>query len=173
MKFQPDAWGLTFCPAARMHQAQITALVGGQLSSGDWFVPAKAKAYGDKLEQFFGSVKSISYMKQAGGLLTLARSAAHDGLSYAGYVGIDGRPNYLDPPAGGEVWGGRATDRQPVFLAVKMAPDQPLREAVPPLSPLFALPHPTGDFLTAAGVDAADPSFQGALPPLFAGPPRP
>ena len=52
MNLQPDAWGLTFCPAARTHEAQIKSIVGEQFSSGDWFVPAKVNAYSKNWNNF-------------------------------------------------------------------------------------------------------------------------
>jgi hypothetical protein len=173
MNLQPDAWGLAFCPAARLHQAKIEAIVGSPLNSGDWFVPGKVKAYSDKLEHFFDSVKAISYTKQAEGLLALDRAAARAGLHYAGFVGLDGRPDYLDMPVGGEIWGYAAKDKQPVLLAAKMDDGQALKQPALPLSPLFGLDRPAKEYLTEAGVNPEDVSFQGVLPPLFAEPARP
>jgi hypothetical protein len=167
MKLQPAAWGLTFCPAARMHEAQIKSIVGGQLESGDWFVAGKVSAYGEKLEQFFDSVKSISYAKQADGLLTLARAASKSGLQYVGFVGLDGKPDYLADSVAGEVFGYSAATQQPVWLAAKVGTGQPFKEPAMPLSPLFSLDSPCKEYLTQAGVDPNDPSFRGALPPLF------
>jgi hypothetical protein len=40
-------------------------------------------------------------------------------------------------------------------------------EAAMPLSPLFALANPRNEYLAKAAVNPGDPSFQGALPPLF------
>jgi hypothetical protein len=167
MKLQPDAWGLSFCPAAMAHEAQIKSIVGGQLSSGDWFVPTKVNAYSEKLGQFFASVKNISYMKQSVGLLRLARAASKDGLQYVGFVGLDGKPNYIDNSAAGEVWGCSAVRKQPVLLAEKIGTDNPLKEQAMPLSPLFALASPRNEYLTKAEVNPNDPCFGSALPPLF------
>jgi hypothetical protein len=173
MNLQPNAWGLAFCPAARMQAAQISSLVGGSLESGDWFVPARVNADSQKLEQFFASVKSVSLMKQAVGCLTLARSVTRDGLQYAGFVGLDGQPHYVDQALSGEVFGYRATDRQLVWLAPKMEAGPPGRVPALPLSPLFALSRPRAEYLANAGVQPDDASFQGALPPLFQSPTQP
>jgi hypothetical protein len=167
MKLQPDAWGLTFCPAVLAHEEQIKSIVGGQLENGDWFVPAKVNASSAKLEQFFASVKNISYMKQAVGLLTLARAASKDGLHYVGFVALDGRPTYLDNSATGEVWGYAAIGKRPVFLAENIDGDKPLKERAMPLSPLFALASPCKEYLTKAEVNPSDPCFGSALPALF------
>jgi hypothetical protein len=167
MNLQPDAWGITFCPAARMHEAQIKSIVGGPLESGDWFVAGKANSCGEKLEQFFDSVKSISYAKQANGLLTLARDASKSGLQYAGFVGLDGKPKLVDNSVSGEVFGYSAARKQPVLLAVKIDAGQPLKEPALPLSPLFTLDSPCKEYLTQAGVNPSDASFRDALPPLF------
>jgi hypothetical protein len=167
MNLQSDAWGLTFCPAARMHEAQIKSIVGGQLESGDWFVAGRVNSCGEKLEQFFDSVKSISYVKQADGLLTLARAASKSGLQYVGFVGLDGKPNYITDSVAGEVFGYSAVSKQPVWLATKVNEGRPFKEPAIPLSPLFSLDSPCREYLTQAGVNPNDASFRGALPPLF------
>jgi hypothetical protein len=167
MNLQPDAWGLTFCPAARTHEAQIRIIVGEQFSSGDWFVPAKVNAYSQKLEQFFASVKSVSYAKQADGLLALARATSKNSFQYVGFVGLDGKPNFVDNSISGEVFGYSAARKQPVLLAAKSEAGQPLKEQALPLSPLFALDSPRKEYLAKAGVNSSDDSFRGALPQLF------
>jgi hypothetical protein len=169
MKLQPDAWGLSFCPAARTHEATIRSIVGEQFSSGDWFVPAKINALSDKLGQFFTSSKPISYARQADGLLALARAASKSGLQYAGFVGLDGKPNFIDDSISGEVFGYSAARKLPVLLAATIATGHQLREPALPLSPIFALTVSCQEFLTKAGVNPGDISFQGALPPLFQG----
>jgi hypothetical protein len=167
MNLQPDAWGLTFCPAARIHETQIKSIVGGQLESGDWFVAGKIISCGEKLEQFFASVKSISYAKQADGLLTLARAVSKSGVQYVGFVGLDGKPNFVDNSVSGEVFGYSAARKQPELLAAKIDAGQPFKEPAMPLSPLFSLESPCKEYLTQAGVNPGDASFRGALPPLF------
>jgi hypothetical protein len=169
MNLQPDAWGLTFCPAARTHEAQIRSIVGEEFSSGDWFVSAKVNTYSQKLEQFFASAKSVSYAKQADGLLTLTRTASKSGLHYVGFVGLDGKPNFVANSISGEVFGYSAARKQPVLLAAKIEAGQPLKEQAMPLSPLFALDSTSKEYLTKAGVNPSDASFLGALPPLFQG----
>jgi len=157
MEFQPDAWGLSFCPSARAHVAHIRSIVGGQIASGDWFVPAKAKAWGEKLDQFFAAEKPLSYAKQAAGNLALAQSAAKDGLRYVGFVGLDGKPVVTENPIPTEMWGYDATRKQPI----------PVSSSAMPLSPLFALPVSRAEYLTKAGVSTDAASFTNALPPLF------
>jgi hypothetical protein len=150
-----------------LHEAQIKSIVGGQLESGDWFVAGKVNSCGEKLEQFFDSVKSISYAKQANGLLALARAASKSGLQYAGFVGLDGKPNFVDNSVSAEVFGYSAARKQPVLLAAKIDAGQSLKEPAMPLSPLFSLESPCKEYLTQAGVNSSDASFKGALPPLF------
>src|SRR6185295_6850976 len=65
MEFQPDGWGLSFCPAARADAAAIRGIIGGEIASGDWFVPSKNQAWSERLEQFFAGRTSMSYTKQA------------------------------------------------------------------------------------------------------------
>jgi hypothetical protein len=157
MEFQPDAWGLSFCPSARAHALEIQRIVGGQIASGDWFVPSRAKNWSDKLEQFFTTLKSISHAKQAAGNLALTQSAAKDGLRYVGFAGLDGKPVATENPRPAEVWGYDATRKQPILIS----------SSAMPLSPLFALPVSRAEYLNKAGVSTDAPSFENALPPLF------
>jgi hypothetical protein len=167
MNLQPDAWGLNFCPAIREHEEQIRSIVGEPINSGDWFVPIKVSSHGAKLEQFFGSVKSISYAKQAAGLLALARAASKSGLRYAGFVGLDGKPNIVEGSTFGELWGYSANGKQPLLMAAAVDVNKAFMRQAMPLSPLFSLANPRKEYLANAGVVPGDPSFQGVLPPLF------
>jgi len=149
--------GLSFCPSARAHAAQIRNIVGGQIASGDWFIPAKAKDWSEKLDQFFAAEKPLSYAKQAAGNFTLAQSAAKDGLRYVGFVGLDGKPVVTENPPPAEIWGYDATRKQPILVS----------SSAMPLSPLFALPVARAEYLSKAGVSTNAASFANALPPLF------
>jgi hypothetical protein len=166
MKCQPDAWGLNFCPAVSADQVQIEKITGGRLDDGDWFVPARVNSHGKKLEQFFDSKKSVSYAKQAAGLFALARAVAQSGLRYAGFVGLDGKPNFVGSSTPEEIWGYNSSYSQPVLLAMKAGAIS-FQEPAMPLSPLFALERPRKEFLANAGVNPADPCFRDVLPPLF------
>jgi hypothetical protein len=159
VEFQPDEWGLTFCPSARADTARIHNLVGGKIASGDWFVPSKADAWNAKLEQFFSAAKSVSYAKQAAGNLALAQAAARDGLHYAGFVGLDGKPVLAGAQTPAEVWGYDAANQEPALMS----------GSAMPLSPLFTLPVPRADYFAKAGVDPNAPSFANELLPLFRG----
>ena len=167
MKLQPDAWGLTFCPTLRTHEAQIGSIVGEQFRSGDWFVPAKVDALSNKLNRLFASVMSVSYAKQADGLLAIQRVVSNDGLRYVGFIGLDGKPNYIGNSSSGEVWGYTAANKHPVLQAVTIDANKPLNIQGMALSPLFALGSPRKEYLARTGVNPGDASFQGALPPLF------
>lgn len=157
MEFQPDAWGLSFCPSARAHAGQIQAIVGGQISSGDWFVSSKIKAGSEKLEQFFIAEKSWSYAKQAAGNLTLAQAVTKDGLRYVGFAGLDGKPVVTENPIPTEIWGYDAVRKQPGLVSISAMP----------LSPLFALPVSRAEYLMQAGISAEAATFSDALPPMF------
>ncbi len=161
MNLQPDAWGLSFCPAVQTQAAQIKIISGGQLNSGDWFVNSKVNASSDKLNQFFASVKAVSFTKQAAGLLALAQEASKDGLRYAGFVGLDGKPALVEEIAATELWGYSLKSKQPIRLAVAGS------DQIMPLSPLFALARPSGEYLSKASVNRDDPCFHGVLPPFF------
>jgi hypothetical protein len=157
MEFQPDAWGLSFCPSVRTHVSQIRSIVGGQIASGDWFVPSKAKKWSEKLNQFFTSEKSVSYMKQAGGSLALIQSAARDRLRYVGFIDLDGKKVITENPPPAEIWGYEANRNQPALIS-----NSAIR-----LSPLLALPLPRTEYLARAGISPDAPTFVSALPPLF------
>lgn len=157
MGFQPDAWGLSFCPAARADAAQIQHIVGGKITSGDWFVPWKANDWNPPLKQFFASRKSLSYLQMAQGNLALARAVARDGLHYAGFADLNGKPVTSSDPAPGQVWGYTAAGAEPTLIS----------SSAMPLSPLFALPVPRADYLARVGVDPNSPTFAANLLPLF------
>lgn len=156
MQYQPDEWGLSFCPAARYGAAQIRGIVGGKIESGDWFVATKTNEWSAKLEQFFAGVKTMSYEKQAAGNLALAQAVAADGLHYAGFVGLDGKPVLAGDPASGDVWGYNTAGKPALVNGPVM-----------PLSPVFALTIPREDYLAKTGVDVKAPSFANGLLPLF------
>ena len=157
MEFQPDAWGLSFCPSARAHAAHIRGITGGEVASGDWFVTAKADTLSAKLDQFFTAEKPLSYAKQAAGNLALAQSVAKDGLRYVGFAGLDGKLIVTENPVPAELWAYDATRKEPTLVS----------NSAMPLSPLFALPAPRAEYLAKAGVSPDAPSFVTAMPPMF------
>jgi hypothetical protein len=157
MEFQPDEWGLSFCGAVDTDVAKIHQITGGEIASGDWFVPSKVNAWSARLGQFFAAAKSVSYAKQAADNLALAKAAARGGLHYIGFAGLDGKPVITDPQVHDEMYGYDAKTRKPALIA----------DSAMPLSPLFALPTSRADFLAQAGVDANAPSFANASLPLF------
>jgi hypothetical protein len=157
MDLQPDDWGLTFSPSLRADVAQIQKIVGGDIASGDWFVPAKTNTWNAPLGQFFSTAKSTSYLKQATGNLLLAQAAARDGLRYVGYVDLDGKPVFTASQMPDEVWAYDAAAKEPALV----------RDAALPLSPLFALPLSRAEYLAKASVDPNAPSFANGLLPLF------
>lgn len=157
MGFQPDAWGLSFCPSARAHVSQIHRIVGGDIASGDWFIASKVTAWNDGLAQLFATAKSVSYTKEASGNLALAQAVAHDGLHYVGFVGLDGKPFITGGQASTEMWGYDAASKQLALFAGSGLP----------LSPLFGLTAPRAEYFAKAGVEPASSSFGNALLPLF------
>ncbi|HEX4265986.1 MAG TPA: hypothetical protein VH597_16750 [Verrucomicrobiae bacterium] len=156
MKYQSEEWGLSFCPSAWMAEARIRDIAGGKIASGDWFVASKTNEWNAKLEQFFGAAKGLSYLKQAAGNLALAQAVAGDGLHYAGFVGLDGKPVLMGEQPSGDVWGYDAAGKPVLVTGPAM-----------PLSPLFALSIPREDYLAKVGVDAKALSFANGLLPLF------
>ena len=157
MEFQPDDWGFTFCPSLRADAARIQQIVGGEIDSGDWFVPAKINAWSDKLEKVFAAEKNASYQKEAAANLTLAQAVARDGLQFVGFADLDGKPVFTAAQTPPEAWGYDAATRKPALV----------RDAAMPLSPLFALPISRAEYLARAGVDPAATTAANALLPLF------
>jgi hypothetical protein len=170
MALQPESWGLAFAPAVSAHRNAIRG-IAGELASGAWFAPMRVKELRDKLDQFFGSIKAVSYARQAAGLFGLAHEAARSGLQYVGFVSPDGKPNFIEGSPAAEVWGYSADRRQPVLVANKSGPGTAFIAAPMPLSPLFSLAAPRGELLAKAGIDPNDSLFAGVLPPLFASEP--
>jgi hypothetical protein len=164
MNLQPDAWGLDFCPAVRSDESQIRAIVGGQLSDGDWFVAAKSNSFGEKLEQFFATARPVSYVKQARGILSLDRIVAKDGLQYVGFMGLNGKLNLVVGVTHKELWGYGIAGKEPVLVTavVKSGGDK-----IMPFSPLFTTVGSREGYMASAGVNSSAPSFRGVLPPLF------
>jgi hypothetical protein len=157
MEFQADDWGLSFCPSLRGDAAQIKQIVGGGISSGDWFVPAKINAWGDRLEKVFAAEKTPSYEKEASANLMLAQTVARDGLQFVGFADLDGKPVFTAAQTPAEIWGYDAATRRPALV----------RDSAMPLSPLFALPLARADYLARAGVDPASATVADGLLPLF------
>jgi hypothetical protein len=158
MEYQPDEWGLSFCPSARTAATRIREIAGGKIASGDWFVASKTNDWDAKLEKFFAATKGLSYLKQAAGNLALAQAVAADGLHYAGFVGLDGKPVLAGDPPSDDLWAYDTTGKKLVLVSgPAMA-----------LSPVFVLANPREDYLAKTGVDPKSPSFaNGGLLPLF------
>ena len=157
MEFQPDDWGLSFCPSLRANAANIHAIVRGEITSGDWFVPSKISAWADKLEHVFTSERTVSYQKEASANLLLAQAAARDGLQFIGFADLEGKPVFTAAQTPSEIWGYDATTKKPALV----------HGSALPLSPLFALPLARAEYLTRAGVDPASVTIADALLPLF------
>jgi hypothetical protein len=166
MNSQPDAWGVTFCPSLTADANQLRS-IADQLHSGDWFVPAKEKSDGPKFEEFFASIKAVSYLRQATGLRDIARAAAVDGLQYAGFIDLSGKPELVERTPGRQLWAYNSATRPARLVRVDSDPGEADRTVVMPLSPVFALPKPPRQYLAETGVALDDPSFKGFLPQLF------
>ena len=157
MDFQPDDWGLSFCPSIRADAERIQNIVDGDISSGDWFVPSKINAWSEKLEKVFATDKNSSYQKEAAANLLLAQAVARDGLQFIGFAGLDGKQVLTAAQSPSEVWGYDTATKKPGLV----------RDTALPLSPLFALPLSRADYLARAGVDPAAPTIAHTLLPLF------
>jgi hypothetical protein len=171
MQLQPESWGLAFAPAVSAHRDAIRAILG-KSDSGAWFVPMRVKECREKLDRFFASIKSVSYMRQASGLLGLAHEAVKSGLKYVGFISLDGKPHYVAGAQATELWGYGPHGKQPVFLSNSSDPRTTFIATAMPLSPLFSLNTTREELFANAGVNPNESLFAGVLPPLFALPPR-
>ena len=158
----PVGASLAFCPAVRAHDAQIRAIVGGELADGDWFVPSKVNAYSEALEQFFSAARTVSYQKQASGLFLLLQAVSKDGLQYVGFINLNGKPVLINGVGPMEFWGYSQALKEPVLLTASSKSTDLM-----PLSPLFTIASSRREYMANAGVNSSDPSFKGVLPPLF------
>ncbi len=191
MNLQPDAWGVSFCPALVADEGRLGTIVNGDLNDGDWFVPSKVSAYGKPLEQFFAGARAVIYQKQANGLLALAQAVSKNGLRYAGYWGMDGQPHLIGATVPQEFWAYSVALKEPILLTTlelehgvyadsastlqaTVKRSRPLRDRAPvmPLSPLFTTALSRKEYMANAGVNPDDPSFKNALPPFFQNPTR-
>jgi len=163
MEFQPDAWGLSFCPSAKAQVAQIRAIVGGSIRSGDWFLPSKSARWGTALEESMVQAGAFSFLEQAVANLALARAVSQDGLRYVGFAGLDGRPVITIAPPPATIIG-HAVDGKSVVR---------LTGSAKPLSALFTTVLSPEDYLRNASLKSDSPSLLGALPPLFQTPTKP
>ncbi len=167
MEQQPVQRGLLFAPEVRAHRATINNLSGGELADGDWFISARVTATSRGLEEFFGSIKGVSYQKQAEGILRLDEEVFKAGLKYVGFVAPDGIPVVVDNSLSGEVFGYPASGAQPALLGRQTDSKLLLSKTALKLSPLFVLGAPRKELLDKAGINPGDPSFAGAMPRLF------
>lgn len=157
MQYQPDAWGLSFCPNIRRTVRKINDVTGGPISSGDWLIPAKAAKWGPRLEQVFAAEKTTSYANQAKVYLMLARAVARDGFKYVGFVGLDGKPVLAQETMPEEIWCYRSRGLT-LFAGTAV-----------PLSPLFVLPSSRSEYVKNAKINLSAPGISDSLPPLFGG----
>lgn len=166
MELQPESWGLAFCPAARAHREELRQLTG-LLQDGDWFAPTPAARLSKPLEDFFQSVRQVSYWKQAQALAAVARQTWESGVRLAGYVDVDGQPRLAGASAPTELWGFDSEKSPALVFRSNAGHLTPLRQPLT-LSPLFALAQERSALLSRAGVNPKDKLFAGHLPPLFA-----
>jgi len=157
MDLQPDAWGLSFCPSARIDAGRIREHVGGAIASGDWFVRVKADNWSAGLRQILETNKSTLYREQALRNLMLARAVAKDGLRFIGYADINGNPVIATDMKIEEIWGYSATGPTPTLI----------KDRAMPFSPLFGLNKPRSEYLSEVGVSSVSGAFGNTLPPLF------
>ncbi|HTB84970.1 MAG TPA: hypothetical protein VK742_15045 [Candidatus Sulfotelmatobacter sp.] len=156
MAYQPDAWGLSFSPSIRKAVDKINDVTGGTLSDGDWLIDEKVSKWGPMLEKIFAEDKTTAYAGQAKICLGLDEAVSKDGLRYAGFVGLDGKPVMAqDTP--GEMWCYGSGAKEIILFAGNAMP----------LSPLFALPSSRADYLSRFAVDTNNASLKEALPPMF------
>jgi len=176
-KLRPNAWGLQFSPDCKAFMERIhTQLSDDHINSGDWMVAERRNALGGKVRSAFESRPRISFAKQARLRQTLADLLIKNGLSFAGYIGVDGKPvliNLYDPPT--VLWGmsGKASAAKPALLFTRKKDSEPAQYISinngEPLTPLFMLSIDPLKLCSTALKTAEIPEKDGYgyLPPMF------
>jgi len=176
-KLRPNAWGLQFSPECRTFMERIhTQLSDDHVNIGDWMVAVRRNAIGGKVRSAFDARPRISFAKQARLRQTLAELLAKNGLSFAGYIDVDGKPvltNSYDPP--NALWGfsGKASSAKPCLLFTRKKDSEPAQytniNVGEPLTPIFMLSHDPWKLCKTALKTAEIPEQDGNayLPPMF------
>ena len=176
-KLRPNAWGLQFSPDCKAFMERIhTQLSDDHVNSGDWMVAERRNAIGKKVSSSFDTRPRISFAKQARLRQTLAEMLTKNGLTFAGYIGVDGKPvliNSYDPP--NVLWGlsGKASSAKPSLLFTRKQNSDPAQyssiNSGEPLTPLFTLSLDPWKLCRTALKTAEIPEQDGNvyLPPMF------
>ncbi len=175
LELRPEAWGTTWCPTLSRHFLALKDLGALDLRSGDWMAPAAIAKYEAGFQRYFQQARKIPLEKEARLLQGLAQQTCQTDFSYAGCMGIDGRPVLRHTSAGlMEYWGWGSSPETATMLLRKPAGtdvDAVLADPLP-CTPLFIFNGDRHRLLSDAVRDTSFPSEQLAaiLPPFFAAP---
>jgi hypothetical protein len=175
------AWGLQYSPGAVNLMREVDQAVRvtcGSLPQGAWMAPSYQKL-ASQLKPLLENPKRFNGEAQLNKLLA-EQVVDADALTYAGYVGEDGKPHFIPdlpiPPA--DLFGisGDLDSRKPacIFRIVKNGDQHDYREEAKgvPLTPLYQLKTGRANMLEAGLHALRLEKFREelTLPPLFAAP---
>lgn len=147
---RPAASNLTFSPSAQSDAGELRRLTQNGLSAIDFLFPDKWSDVRPELERFL-SRPAVAYTEEARFLRATLGAARESGLTFAGRVGLDGRP-LLREATPGVVLLGLAADGQPAALFQTDAEGKAGRLRDPlPLTPLVRLTLGLEDAARRAG----------------------
>jgi hypothetical protein len=170
INIRPYAWGLQWSPTLRNDFATLAKLCGDDRpGSSDWMVPHRNEQWGEKLTTFFNSISEHSYFEEAIVMRDLIKTVTSTGLSYAGYVGEDGKPRIVPEADGYELWTtGGGGNGAICFTPKKSANGFDTLDNVTPFMPLFYVKLNRAQLLADVMKKYnASPISAAALPPFF------
>ena len=164
LSVRPAAWGSAFAPDLNVHSLKIKEAYPGTITSADWLYPSLVESKASKMRELLHSLQTISYEKQARGLYALDHNVYKAGLTFLGFVELDGTLNLKNGLLEDEAWC-FTKNRKPT--KVETSGGTVSAAYALPLSPLYCLPLPKKDFLIRAQIDLKDPCFVNSIPSLF------
>lgn len=155
---QPEEWGAAFVPAVGRHRAELEKLA---IKWGDWFIATKEGTLGKSALESLDTLPKHSYRQQAQSIAAIGSEVLNAGLTYVGFLGLDGKPVLLRESSNTELLGlALDSGRAMVVAGQKTAGQQRLQ----PLCPLFELGTKRASILDKV---KATQGIQ--FPPLFDG----
>jgi hypothetical protein len=119
------------------------------------------------LDKGLSTARKISFWKQAQGISRLAKAVADGGLTYVGYIDLEGQPKLISQSTEEEIIGYREADKIAALLFKRDGSGLHRIASPLPMSPLFRLERTREKFLERADIDASLPEFAQAVPPFF------
>ena len=160
---QPEEWGVSFSPMVGSHRAELEQLA---IKFGDWFLPGREATIGKRALESLDNLPKYSYHQHAQSIAALGSEVLGAGLSYVGFVGLDGKPVLLRDAPNTELIG-MAMDSGRAMVVRRNAEGGQRgsnQQRLQPLAPLFEL-----GTLRATVLNKVKPPSGLPLPPFFDG----